>query len=65
MTLSYTIVTKQIDNQVQATVQEIGTTVTTSTKHDALVEARRMIHLAMVEEHQKQKREAKEQIDGR
>ena len=62
---SYTIETKKIDGQFQSTVQELGVTVTGATEHDALTEATRAIHLNMMEEYKKQKREAKEQTDGR
>jgi len=56
VTISYIIKTKQLDGQVQATVREIDATVTAPTVHDALGEACLAIHLAMVEEHKKQKR---------
>ncbi len=56
---AYTIETwKTDDGQFEATVPEIGVTVTGVTEHDALTEATRAIHLNMMEEYKKQKREA-------
>jgi len=65
MLQSYTIETKKGNSLYEATIQEIGVKVSAPTQHDALVEACRAIHLAMIEEAEKLKREAEEQTDGR
>ncbi len=58
---SHTIETRKTDDdRFEATVQELGVTVTGATEHDALNEAMLAIQLNMMEEYKKMKRDAEE-----
>ena len=59
---SHTIETRKTDDgQFEATVQELGVTVTGATEREAMREALLAIHLNMMEEYKKQKREAEKE----